>query len=102
MGKTIVEKIFARASGGKDAKVGDFILAKVDLHYAVEDGLAEVHKKVVAAGLPNGLPGLANPDIVAIMLGDHQGCHATSHDAEAYKLSRVLVKRYGIKNYRRV
>jgi 3-isopropylmalate/(R)-2-methylmalate dehydratase large subunit len=97
MGKTIAEKIFARASGGKNVSAGDFITAKVDLHYNLEDGLAEVHHKVVEAGLPDGLPGLANPDMVAIMLGDHQGCHATPQDAEAYKLSRELVKRYGIK-----
>jgi 3-isopropylmalate/(R)-2-methylmalate dehydratase large subunit len=96
MGKTIAEKILARASGRTHVHAGEFVTAKVDLHYNLEDGLAEVHQKVVEAGLPDGLPGLANPDGVAIMLGDHQGCHNTPREAEAYKLSRELAMGYGI------
>lgn len=96
MGKTIAEKILARASGNGGVKAGDLVIAKIDLHYNLETGMAEVHRKLVEAGLPDGLPRVANPDSLAIMLGDHQGCHATPRDAEAYKLSRALAERYGI------
>ncbi|MBM2824369.1 MAG: Aconitase protein [Dehalococcoidales bacterium] len=97
MGKTIAEKIFARASGEKNVAAGDYVTAKVDLHYNLETGLAEVHRKMIEAGLPDGLPKVANPDIIAIMLGDHEGCHAKPQDATAYKLCRELAARYGIK-----
>ena len=97
MGKTIAEKIFSRASGVKNIKAGDFVMARVDLHYNLESGMVEVHNKVVGAGLPQGLPKLADPEKIAIMLGDHYGCHAKPKDATDYKLSRELAKRYGIK-----
>jgi 3-isopropylmalate/(R)-2-methylmalate dehydratase large subunit len=96
MGKTIAEKILARASGGTEVKAGDFVTAKIDLHYTLERGFAEVHKKIVQAGLTDGLPKLADPDAIAIMLGDHEGCHAKPDDAQDYQLSRELAKRYGI------
>ncbi|MDI7261569.1 MAG: aconitase/3-isopropylmalate dehydratase large subunit family protein [Thermodesulfobacteriota bacterium] len=76
---------------------GDFITAKIDLHYNLERGLVEVHNKVLKAGLPDGLPKMADPDAIAIMLGDHEGCHAKPQDVADYKVSRELVKRYGIK-----
>lgn len=98
MGKTIAEKILARASGGGDVKAGDLVTANIDLHYNLERGLYEVEKKIIEAGLPNGLPKLANPDAIAIILGDHQGCHANPRDANEYKISRELAKKYGIKN----
>lgn len=97
MGKTIAEKVLGRASADKDVSAGDYVIAKVDLHYDVEIFLAEVHHRVVAAGLPDGLSEIANPDGLAIMLGDHQGCHAGPQDAAAYKLCRELATRYGIK-----
>jgi 3-isopropylmalate/(R)-2-methylmalate dehydratase large subunit len=96
MGKTIAEKILSRASG-RDIRAGDFVNARVDLSYVPEEGLFEVHKKLVEAGLPDGLPKLADPDRVAVMLGDHQGCHASPIQASAYKASRELASRYGIK-----
>lgn len=95
MGKTIAEKILSRASG-KDVQAGDIVTAKVDLQYTLEIGTAEVHKRLVKAGLPNGLPRVADPSRLAIMLGDHQSCHAKPSDAENYKLIRELAQRYGI------
>ncbi|MFC1940721.1 aconitase family protein, partial [Chloroflexota bacterium] len=96
MGRTIAEKILARASGEKEVQAGDFLTAKVDLHYNMERGLVEVHNKVIEAGLPDGLPRMANPETLAIMLGDHEGCHGTPRDVREYKVSRELAKRYGI------
>jgi 3-isopropylmalate/(R)-2-methylmalate dehydratase large subunit len=95
MGKTIAEKILSRASG-RDVTAGELVTAKIDLHYNLEVGMAEVHERLVKAGLPDGLPRVADPDCLAVMLGDHQGCHAKPQDAVAYKLSRELAKRYGI------
>jgi 3-isopropylmalate/(R)-2-methylmalate dehydratase large subunit len=97
LGKTIAEKILARASGSKNAKVGDFVTAKVDLMYVMEIGFAQIHEKLVQAGLPDGLLKMANPDIAAIMLGDHRGCSANPVQATMYKLIRGLSERYGIK-----
>jgi 3-isopropylmalate/(R)-2-methylmalate dehydratase large subunit len=97
MGKTIAEKILARASGKSAVNAGDMVNAKLDLHYNLETGMSEVHEKLVKAGLPDGLPHVANPDILAIMLGDHQGCHAKPQDATAYQLARELAKKYSIK-----
>ncbi len=99
MGQTIAEKILSRASGGKKVKTGDFVTAKIDLHYNLEAGLLEVHNKVVQAGLPDGLPKLANPDIIAVFLGDHEACHARRKEAADYKACRDLVKRYGITKF---
>lgn len=97
MGKTIAEKILARASGIKDVKPGDLVTARIDLHYNLERGMVEVHDKVIAAGLSDGLPKFANPDNVAIILGDHAGCHVNPQEAAIYQQSRELAKRYGIK-----
>ena len=96
MGKTIAEKILGRTSGKKDVQAGDFVVAKVDLHFNIEAGLTEVHNILVEAGLPEGLPKVIDPEIFAIMLGDHKGCHAKPRDAAAYKMSRELAIRYGI------
>jgi len=99
MGKTIAEKILARASGNKEVGAGDLVTAKIDLHYNLEIGMVEVHERLVKAGLPNGLPEVANPDNLAVMLGDHQGCHAKPSDAVANKISRELANKYGIKKF---
>ena len=97
MGKTIAEKILNRASGEKDVEAGSFVTAKVDLQYNLETVLIEVHNRLLKAGLPDGLPKVADPEKLAIMLGDHQGCHEKPQDAADYKVSRELAKRYGIK-----
>ncbi|MBI2857964.1 MAG: 3-isopropylmalate dehydratase large subunit [Chloroflexi bacterium] len=97
MGKTIAEKVLSRASGRQDVKAGDFIVARVDLHYNLEAGLAEVHRKVIEGGLPDGLPRVRDPDKIAIMLGDHWACHARTPEANAHRLCRDLAARYGIK-----
>ncbi len=96
MGKTIAEKILSRASG-QDVHAGDIVTAKVDLHYNLEAGLADINRRLVKAGMPEGLDKIACPDNVAIMLGDHEGAHCKPKDAEDYKVSRELAKRYGIK-----
>jgi 3-isopropylmalate/(R)-2-methylmalate dehydratase large subunit len=95
MGKTIAEKILSRTAG-RAVKAGDLVTAKIDLHYNLETGMAEVHERLVKAGLANGLPKVANPDILAVMIGDHEGCHGKPKDAAAYKLSRELAQKYGI------
>ena len=61
MGKTIAEKVFSRTSG-RDVKAGDIVTAKVDLHYNLETGIADIHKRLIKAGLPDGLPRVADPD----------------------------------------
>ena len=96
MGKTIAEKILSRTSG-QNVRAGDFVNAKVDLDYLLKETLVDIHRMVVQAGLPDGLPKLANPEKIAIMLGDHQGCHASPTQASAYKASRELATKYGIK-----
>jgi 3-isopropylmalate/(R)-2-methylmalate dehydratase large subunit len=99
MSQTIAEKIFTRASGGNKVVAGDFVVAEVDFHYNLEMGMDEVHKKIVEGGLPDGLPELAHPERLALFLGDHGGCHAKSLDAAAYKISRDLAEKYGIRLY---
>jgi 3-isopropylmalate/(R)-2-methylmalate dehydratase large subunit len=96
MAKTIAEKVFARTSGKGDVKPGNYLSAKIDLHYNLEDGLAEVQKNIIGAGLPSGLRKLANPDALALMIGDHQGCHAKPEDARAYKIAREFAQKYRI------
>ncbi|MFC2020730.1 aconitase/3-isopropylmalate dehydratase large subunit family protein [Chloroflexota bacterium] len=97
MGKTIAEKVLARASAENNVKVGDFVTAKVDLHYSLEVGMVAVHNRVIEAGLPNGLPKVADPEKIAMVLGDHGGWHGKSQEAAVYKLCRELAARYGIK-----
>lgn len=96
MGKTIAEKILSRASG-QDCYAGDIVDAKVDLHYNLEAGIADIHRRFVNSGLPKGLPRVADPDCLAVMIGDHEGCHGKAKEGNAYKLSRELAAKYGIK-----
>ncbi len=98
MGMTIAEKVLARTSGEDKVEAGDFVNARVDLHYNLETWLVEVEEKIRESGLTDGLPRLADPDRIAIMLGDHEGCHADPHDVNDYKKSREIAERYGIKN----
>jgi homoaconitase/3-isopropylmalate dehydratase large subunit len=42
MGKTIAEKILARASGKSEVNAGDLINAKIDLHYNLETGVSRL------------------------------------------------------------
>ncbi|MBI4333325.1 MAG: 3-isopropylmalate dehydratase large subunit [Chloroflexi bacterium] len=97
MGKTIAEKILARASGRADVRPGDIVTARVDLHYNLERGLVELDEKLLEAGLRDRLPRLADPDRLAIFLGDRAGCHANRGEAATYKTWREVARKYGIK-----
>jgi 3-isopropylmalate/(R)-2-methylmalate dehydratase large subunit len=98
MGKTIAEKILARASGKPDVKAGDYVTAAVDLHYNLEKGMAEVHRKIVEGGLPGGLTRVKDPDRLAVVIGDHEGPHTRPQSAGDNKLGRELAQKLGIKN----
>ena len=99
MGKTIAEKTFARVTGQKVVKAGDHVTAEFDLLYNVHLKLAEDHRRLIKAGLKNGLPKFANPNKVAILLGDDVGCEPDAEEAESLKMTRELVKKYGIKKF---
>ena len=94
MGKTIAEKILARASGCDSVEPGDYVTAKVDLEYNLDED--RMHRRVVKAGLPDGIPEVADPEGLVITVGDHWGCHGPPFVPASLKRSRQLAKKYGV------
>uniref|UniRef100_A0A7J2TK48 3-isopropylmalate dehydratase large subunit n=1 Tax=Archaeoglobus fulgidus TaxID=2234 RepID=A0A7J2TK48_ARCFL len=95
MGKTIVEKIFSRASG-KEVKAGDFVIAKVDL--------AMIHD-ITAPLAIRAFEEIAGKNArvwdssKVIMAFDHQAPADSIKAAENQKMLRKFARDQGILNY---
>lgn len=89
MGKTIAEKILS-AHAGHDVKVGELIIAKVDVT-AVQDGTGPLtvqeFKKI-------GKPALANPSR-SILFIDHAAPSPRKELSNSHKVLRDFAKEYG-------
>jgi 3-isopropylmalate/(R)-2-methylmalate dehydratase large subunit len=93
-GKTIAEKILAKASGQTEVEAGDFVEANVDIvmiHDLTGPLAIESLKKLRK-------PRIWNPKRVIIIL-DHQVPADTIRTAELHKILRKFAAEYGIENF---
>src|SRR6476661_5815144 len=97
MGMTIAEKILARTAGKTRVSPGDYVDCKLDGVVAMQ-GFVESHGHAIAAGLPDGLPRIWDPDKLYMMIEHHQPA-ANLKVAERGVLLRALAERYKIKNF---
>lgn len=95
MGKTISEKILARAAGLKEASAGDIIWANVD-KAMMDDILGP--RVVIAEKLKELNQKIWNPEKV-VVISDHYTPPASIQQAEIVKFTRDWSAEYGIKNY---
>lgn len=95
MGKTLIEKIFSRASG-KDVKAGDFVFADIDLAM-IHDITAPLAIKAFRE-IAGENAKLWDPSKV-IMAFDHQVPADSVQAAENHKMLREFAKEQGILNY---
>ena len=95
MGKTIAEKILARASGKKSVSAGEIVWADID-RAMMDDILGprvEIAKKIKYLG-----DKVWDPDKVVI-ISDHYTPPASERQAEIVKFTRDWAKAYGINKY---
>lgn len=95
MGKTIAEKIIARASGEKSVKPGDIVWVNVD-RAMMDDILGpriQIAKQLEQLGRP-----VWDPKKVVI-ISDHYTPPASIHQAEIVKFTREWAKSRGIEQY---
>ncbi|MCD6411154.1 MAG: 3-isopropylmalate dehydratase large subunit [Thermoplasmata archaeon] len=93
MGKTIAEKILARASNREDIEAGDIVEAEVDLAMS-HDNAALVSKVFGEIGAEK----VWDPSKIVIIL-DHRVPANTIKSAEGHKTIRQFVKEQGIENF---
>ena len=90
MGMTIVEKIFARASGEKRVRAGDLAVAAVDVAVMMDTSFhANTRREILK---------LHDPDKVAVIY-DHMVPAPDKASAEAQAYGRDFVRRFGIKRF---
>lgn len=95
MGKTISEKILARASGRESVSAGEIVWAKID-RAMMDDILGprvEIAEKIKALG-----DKVWDPDKVVI-ISDHYTPPASVRQAEIVKFTRDWAREYGIEKY---
>lgn len=92
-GRTVAEKILARASGQADARAGDVVDASPDVAMSHENTYL-----VNKAFREFGLSGPWDPDRIVIVL-DHRAPANTAETAAAHASIRTLVKEFGIKKF---
>ena len=90
MGMTIVEKIFARASGEKRVRAGDLAVAAVDVAVMMDTSFhANTRREILK---------LHDPDKVAVIY-DHMVPAPDKASAEAQAYGRDFVRRFGIRRF---
>lgn len=93
MGKTMAEKILARAAGAKDVSPGDLLDVVPDVAMSHENaGLVSKSFKEI------GVAKLFDPDRIVIIF-DHRIPAESEKTAEGHKTVRDFVKKHGIKNF---
>ncbi|WP_276835801.1 3-isopropylmalate dehydratase large subunit [Megasphaera stantonii] len=95
MGKTMSEKILARAAGLDEVKAGDIVWVNVDV--AMMDDILGPRVQI-AEKMKQLQASVWNPDKVVI-ISDHYTPPATIQQADIVKFTRDWAKEYGIKYY---
>jgi 3-isopropylmalate/(R)-2-methylmalate dehydratase large subunit len=93
MGKTVAEKILARASGSQRIKPDDYVVANIDLAM-IHDAWSFVGPILENAGVSKVWD---SEKIVTVF--DHFNPPPTLKDAEAYKTAHAAVRKYGVKHF---
>jgi len=93
MGMTMAEKVLARAAGRKEVKPGEFVTAKVD-QVMSQEAFAEVYWILQEAGVAK----VWDRSKIAIMHDHYAPAPSVAH-AEAQKLGREGVKKFGIEGW---
>lgn len=95
MGKTIAEKIIARAAGAEEVQPGDIVWVQID-RAMMDDILGpriQIAKQLEELGVP-----VWDPEKVVI-ISDHYTPPATIQQAEIVKFTRDWARTHGIQNY---
>jgi 3-isopropylmalate/(R)-2-methylmalate dehydratase large subunit len=90
MGKTIVEKILGRASGGKSVSPGDIVVVDIDLAVLIDTDFFPSYWRNVRK--------IANPDKIVVVF-DHRVPAPDLDSAKAHLVGRNFVKRFGIERF---
>ena len=90
----MIEKILARASGKKEVRAGDVVVAKVDL-MVMHDLSSNFVMKVFENEMQDA--SIADPSRIAFVF-DHNFAPATLEAAEALAAVRRFARKHGIKN----
>jgi len=93
MGMTMAEKVLARAAGRGEVKPGEYVTAKVD-QVMVHEAFAAVYRIMKEAGIER----VWDSSKIAILF-DHSVPAPTVANAEAHKLIRQGVKKFGIESW---
>jgi 3-isopropylmalate/(R)-2-methylmalate dehydratase large subunit len=93
MGMTMAEKVLARASGRKEVRPGEYVTARVD-QVMSQEAFADVYRLLKEAEVER----VWDPKKIAVLL-DHYVPAPTVAEAEAHKLIREGVKRFGIEGW---
>src|SRR5215475_4092730 len=89
-GMTIVEKIFARNSGEKHVKPGDFVVVDVDIAVMLDMSFLAAERRNILK--------VHDPEKIAVIF-DHMVPAADRRAAEAHAYGREFVRRFGIKRF---
>ncbi len=90
MGMTIVEKIFARASGQERVAAGDLVVVDVDCAVMLDMSFHRTQRRNILK--------VHDPDKVAVIY-DHMAPAPDRDSAEAHSYGREFVRRFGIKRF---
>jgi 3-isopropylmalate/(R)-2-methylmalate dehydratase large subunit len=96
-GKTIAEKVLARAAGRDRVEAGEIVDARVD-RICVNEQFERLHRSLVEAGFPGGLPRIARPERVHLLVDHYQPALNATQARRQDKL-RALVRHYGLENF---
>ena len=95
MGKTIVEKILAKATGGTSVKVGDIVEPAVDVAMSHENGALVINQFLEVYQGTGLKPNVWDPSKIAIIF-DHRVPAESAKTATNQKKIREFVTAQGI------
>lgn len=95
MSMTIAQKVLARAAGLSFVAPDDIVDARVD-RICVNEQFERLHRHVVEEGFPDGLPNVAAPDRVHLLI-DHYQPALNAAQARRQDALRDLAARYGFR-----
>ena len=94
MGRTLAQKIIARASGGKDVAIGDVVICEPDVFETIDLVMPHYIKTLK----DEGFPGFRFPDRI-VVFADHEVPSQTPQAAMAKKKLRGQLDEMGITHF---
>lgn len=96
-GRTMAEKVLARAAGLAEVRPGQIVDARID-RIVVNENFHRMQRAIVAAGFPEGFPRFADLDRFHLMIEHFQPAQ-TPQEAAVVTQLRALVARYSIRHF---